>query len=103
MTETGNRRDGWFNMACWNGLSRFQQARLLVIGNLPLGYKPEGSCPNGAEVGIETQGDSAPGPRFYCVKCAVYYLEAVWDGSDLLPELTQEEQIELKKLKEAYS
>jgi hypothetical protein len=62
-------------MACWNGLSADQQARLVHHGNLPLGYVPEGTCPNGAEVGIETEHDLAPGPRFYCRRCAIEYLE----------------------------
>ena len=61
-------------MACWNGLSADQQARLLEWGNLPLGYREEGTCPNPAEVAIETMHDSAPGPRFYCVPCALEYL-----------------------------
>ncbi len=65
---------GWWNMACWNGLSEYQQHRLLTYGNLPIDYRPEVGCPNGAEVAIETQNDVAPGPRFYCRACAVEYL-----------------------------
>lgn len=65
------RRRGWWNMACWNGLSPSQQGRLIAYGNLPLGYQPEGDCPNGAEVAIETESDLAPGPRFYCRACAI--------------------------------
>ena len=34
---------GWWNMACWNGLSDDQQNRLLAQGNLPIGYEPEGN------------------------------------------------------------
>lgn len=67
---------GWFNMTCWNGLSAAQQTRLIEVGNLPLGYQPEGECPRGAEVAIETEDDAAPGPRFYCVPCAVDHLSA---------------------------
>jgi hypothetical protein len=66
---------GWWNMVCWNGLSADQQTRLVEVGNLPMGYRPEGTdCPNGAQVAIETEDDSAPGPRFYCYPCAIAYL-----------------------------
>jgi hypothetical protein len=65
---------GWWNMVCWNGLSEAQQARLIEVGNLPLGYRPEGSCQRGAKVAIETDEDVAPGPRFYCLDCAIGYL-----------------------------
>jgi hypothetical protein len=64
-------------MPCWNGLSEDQQTRLITWGNLPLGYEPEGECPNGAEVAIETQDDKAEGPRFYCLTCAITYLESL--------------------------
>jgi hypothetical protein len=64
-------------MHCWNGLSETQQRRLLEWGNLPWGYEPEGECRNGAEVGIETVLDAAPGPRFYCRTCAVAFLEGL--------------------------
>lgn len=63
-------------MACWNGLSDEQQQRLIQVGNLPFGYQPEGICPNGAECAIELPDDKAPGPRFYCRRCAVEYLES---------------------------
>jgi hypothetical protein len=66
---------GWWNMACWNGLSTFQQTVLVEVGTLRLGYVPMGTCNNGASVGIECQDDEAPGPRFYCVPCAIAYLE----------------------------
>jgi hypothetical protein len=68
------RRDGWWNMICWNGLSAEQQDRLITIGNLPITYVPEGECTNPAEVAIETCDDKAPGPRFYCRPCAFLYL-----------------------------
>jgi hypothetical protein len=61
-------------MACFNGLSVEQQVRLVVHGNLPFGYYPEGECPNGAECGIEAEEDTAPGSRFYCYSCAAKYL-----------------------------
>jgi hypothetical protein len=62
-------------MACFNGLSPDQQTRLIEVGNLPIGYEPEGDCPRGATVAIETQHDAAPGPRFYCTPCAIEYLQ----------------------------
>ena len=61
-------------MPCFNGLSKDQQVRLVTVGNLPLGYRPEGRCPHGAAVAIETELDTAPGPRFYCWTCASAYL-----------------------------
>lgn len=69
------RATGWWGMACWNGLSDEQQRRLIEHGNLPINYRPQGQCPNGAEVAIETEDDTAPGPRFYCRACAVAHLE----------------------------
>ena len=71
-------RRGWWNMACWNGLSFEQQRRLIEVGNLPIDYEPEGEfCDEGATVCIETQHDKAPGPRFYCTKCAIAFLLGV--------------------------
>lgn len=67
---------GWFDLACWNGLSAAQQRRLIEHGALPFGYDAEGSCPNPARVAVETETDEAPGPRFYCWPCAVAYLTA---------------------------
>lgn len=66
---------GWWGMACWNGLSADQQRRLVEWGNLPIGYTPDGACESGAEVAVETQHDTAHGPRFYCRACAVAYLD----------------------------
>lgn len=68
-------RRGWWNMACWNGLSAPQQWQLIRLGNLPLGYQPQGECQRGATVCIETETDEAPGPRFYCTPCAIEYLQ----------------------------
>lgn len=65
---------GWWGMSCWNGLSAEQQRRLIEVGVLPWGYRPEGTCPNGAEVEVTTMYDMAPGPRFYCRPCAAEYL-----------------------------
>lgn len=65
---------GFWNMACWNGLSGEQQVRLIVWGNLPIDYAPAGTCERPARVAVETDHDNAPGPRFYCAPCAVEYL-----------------------------
>lgn len=68
----------WWGLACFNGLSAEQQERLLKVGVLPFGYEPEGgplACQNGAQVAIETEEDTTPGPRFYCWPCALRYLE----------------------------
>lgn len=78
---------GWFNMACFNGLSAEQQVRLIGWGNLPMGYKPEGWCQNPATCTIETHEDAAPGVRFYCYDCGMAYLGRLRDGTDRLPEM----------------
>jgi hypothetical protein len=72
---------GYWGMFCWNGLSAEQQDRLIKVGNLPFGFKPEGDCPNGAELEITTMYDEAPGPRFYCRACGAEYL-AELQGAD---------------------
>jgi hypothetical protein len=64
----------WWDLACFNGLSKDQQQFLVTEGFLPIGYEPEGECPNGAEVAIETEHDDFPGPRFYCMDCGLGYL-----------------------------
>lgn len=66
---------GLWGMPCWNGLSELQQQRLMEWGNLPMGYRDEGLCPNPAQVGVETEADEAPAPRFYCYLCAIEYLK----------------------------
>lgn len=68
---------GWWDMACWNGLSREQQRMLIEDGVLFAGrWEPEGgTCPNGAEVEVTTMWDESPGPRFYCADCAIGYLQ----------------------------
>jgi hypothetical protein len=65
---------GLYGLTCFNGLSEDQQTRLVVHGNLPIGYHPKGECHNPAQCGIETEQDRAPGPRFYCYPCGVEYL-----------------------------
>jgi hypothetical protein len=64
---------GWYGMACWNGLSPVQQRMLIEDGVLPFGHwQPEGgTCERGAMVAIEIEGDESPGPRFYCLACAL--------------------------------
>jgi hypothetical protein len=63
-------------MYCWNALSTDQQEFLRTQGYLEMGYRPEGECPRGAAVEITTEWDEFPGPRFYCIACAIQYL---WD------------------------
>lgn len=73
---------GWWNLACFNGLSGLQQQRVLEWGNLPFGYEPEGgegACERGAEVAVEFADDPTPGPRFLCRQCAAEYLMAKSD------------------------
>ena len=71
---------GFWGMYCFNGLSVDQREFLVEEGYLPIGYRPEGPCLNGAVVGIETELDLFPGPRFYCTECAVKYLMEVEDA-----------------------
>lgn len=66
---------GWWNLACWNGLSAAQQHELITRGTLEIGYHPNGECPRGAEMCIETMYDEMPGPRFYCAPCALDYVK----------------------------
>lgn len=70
---------GWYGMACFNAFTPEQQDFLVREGYLPFGYKPEGkmgtACLNGAQVMVETMWDDMPGPRAYCVSCAVEYLQ----------------------------
>ena len=84
---------GWWNMRCFNGLSREQQHEVVFTGVLPWGSAPRGVCTSGAEVEITTMYDLMPGPRFYCVACAIEHLrtldpESEWhdyDGPDHSP------------------
>jgi len=69
-----DRSEFWWGMVCWNGLSPSQQRELVERGTLEFGYKPRGRCKTGAEVAIETVADASPGPRFYCLPCAVAYI-----------------------------
>lgn len=73
---------GWWNMACFEGLSPLQQQRVVEHGNLPFGYQPAGKCTNGAEVEVTTMWDAMPGPRFYCRICAIKYLTSMVCDTD---------------------
>ena len=72
------REEGWWGLACWNALSPAQQKFLIREGYLEFGYRPEGDgCARGAQVAIECMWDQAPGPRFYCLECAIKHLTSV--------------------------
>lgn len=70
--------DSWYGLWCWNGLSHEQQRKLIERGSLnafdPHDSVPQGGCKNLATVAIETVHDEAPGPRFYCMNCAIGHL-----------------------------
>ena len=68
---------GYWNMHCWNGLSPDQQEFLRTEGYLPFGFAAEGECAQPAEVEVTTMWDEFPGPRFYCIGCAVEWLSAL--------------------------
>lgn len=68
-------------MPCWNALSAEQQRRLIEWGNLPIGYREAAPDHDGATVAIELDGDVAPGPRFYCLDCALGFLALVKFGA----------------------
>lgn len=63
-----------WGMHCWNGLSAEQAEFLRTEGYLPIFTAPQGECLSGAEVEVTTMYDKFPGPRFYCLPCAVEYL-----------------------------
>lgn len=71
---------GWWNMPCWNALSPLQRQRLIEHGNLPIGYIEPDVAHAGASVAIETEDDEAPGPRFYCLDCAIGHLALIKFG-----------------------
>ena len=75
MTEMRPAVRGWWNMACWNGLSPEQREFLRTQGYLEFGYEPEGECQRGAEVEVTTVWDEFPGSRFYCAVHAIDYLD----------------------------
>lgn len=64
-----------YGMICFNALSPEQQEFLIVEGYLPWGWRPEGTaCDKPADVEVVTIWDRTPGPRYYCVSCAIGYL-----------------------------
>ena len=68
--------NGYWGMWCFNRLSDEQQRFLVVKGYLPFGWVPEGTkCSSPAQLEITCMDDETPGPRFYCVPCAIEYLE----------------------------
>jgi len=68
---------GWYNMLCFNSLDGALQRRLVYYGNVPMGHAEDGRCHNPAEVEVTTVHDAMPGPRFYCLPCAIEYLTAL--------------------------
>jgi|GEM_PF-1834125 len=69
---------GIYGMHCFNALSEEQKYRVVVEGVLPFPWSPAGGfCRSGAEVEIYTKWDQSPGPRFYCNKCAIEFLQSL--------------------------
>jgi len=69
---------GWYDLGCFNGLTGSDQRRVVYWGNLEIGYDRNGGrCHNPAEVEVTTVHDAMPGPRFYCLPCAIEYLTAL--------------------------
>lgn len=71
-----------WNMTCFNALDGGLQKRLVYHGNLPMGWVPSGRCHNPAEVEVTTTWDEMPGPRFYCIGCAITYLTNMKEHND---------------------
>lgn len=78
-------------MNCFNGLSKAQQKQLVDIGVLEYGWQPEGWCEHPATVAIETEEDATPGPRFYCLPCALAYVEGLFTKEQNLADQQQRE------------
>ena len=96
MSATPKAR-GWYNLTCWNGLSQHQQSVLIRVGTLPIGSKPMGECLQGAAVAIETEDDTAPGPRFYCRPCAIAYLNPVTDWPALAADMLSDDPERMRR------
>jgi hypothetical protein len=78
-------------MTCWNGLGTEMQEFLRTEGYIPWGAKPPaGECPRGAEVEVTTMWDEFPGPRFYCVQCAIDYLDTLLPLDPMLRPIREE-------------
>lgn len=76
MTRLALKQSGYWGMWCFNALSPDQQRMVVEEGYLPIDRKrPEGgTCTHPAELEVETMFDKFPGPRFYCITCAIVYL-----------------------------
>lgn len=61
---------------CWNGMTEVQQAHVAQWGSPDPEDYGGGSCPNRAEVEVGELG-TMPGPRFYCVPCAIELVQQV--------------------------
>lgn len=81
MTEFGDL------LPCWNALSPDQQHRLIQGNTGPPIRRPEGDgqCMGWGHVLVETVWDEKPGPRFYCLPCAIDYLICKYLPEDGLP------------------
>lgn len=69
----GSSRGLW-GMLCFNAMSADHQVQLVVTGKFR-GYDG-GTCDRPAQVGIETEMDVNPGPRFYCRPCGIEFLQS---------------------------
>jgi hypothetical protein len=64
---------------CWNSLSIEDQQRLIDGHYGPLiTARSDHGCTSHARVALEFVGDASPGPRFYCIRCAVSALVDRW-------------------------
>lgn len=71
-------RPGLWGLKCWNAMSPNHQEQLVITGKFR-GYDG-GTCSRPAEVGIETDKDVNPGPRFYCRPCGIDWLQSQVDS-----------------------
>lgn len=85
------RPDAWYEMNCFNALSPAQQKELVEVGVLEFGWYPQGWCETPATVAIETEDDATPGPRFYCLPCALAYMEELFNRASAEAEQRQRE------------
>lgn len=75
--EALTERGAYWGMRCFNSMSKEQQRFLVMEGYVPIGQVPAGTCPNPAELEVTTMYDLMPGPRFYCLACAVEHLRTL--------------------------
>jgi hypothetical protein len=78
---------GLWGMTCFNAMSEDHQKQLVVDGKFR-GYD-SWRCSNPAEIGIETDQDMNPGPRFYCRSCAIEFL--LQQRNSLTPDQKQDD------------